>query len=59
MTSLAAPILAAAAKPAAMTAPVFGPRIIIGLVGVLLAVLVSSLNALSYTHLTLPKILRV
>ena len=36
MTSLAAPTLAAAAKPTAMTPPVFGPRIIIGLVGVLL-----------------------
>ena len=44
MTSLAAPTLAAAAKPTAMTPPVFGPRIIIGLVGVLLAVLVSGLN---------------
>ncbi|WP_460149873.1 MFS transporter [Pseudomonas sp. S3_A03] len=44
MTSLAAPTLAAAAKPATLAPPVFGPRIIIGLVGVLLAVLVSGLN---------------
>ncbi len=34
----------AASKPAAIAPPVFGPRIIIGLVGVLLAVLVSGLN---------------
>ena len=44
MTSLAAPALQAAAKPVALNPPVFGPRIIIGLVGVLLAVLVSGLN---------------
>lgn len=44
MTSLAAPALQAAAKPVALDPPVFGPRIIIGLVGVLLAVLVSGLN---------------
>ncbi|AIG04077.1 major facilitator family transporter [Pseudomonas fluorescens] len=44
MTSLAAPAPLAAAKPAAVSPPVFGPRIIIGLVGVLLAVLVSGLN---------------
>ena len=40
MTSLAAPVLQAAAKPTALSPPVFGPRIIIGLLGVLLAVLV-------------------
>ena len=34
----------AASKPAAIAPPVFGPRIIIGLVGVLLVVLVSGLN---------------
>ncbi|WP_347903089.1 MFS transporter [Pseudomonas purpurea] len=45
MTSLAVPAtLQAASKPAAAAPPVFGPRIIIGLVGVLLAVLVSGLN---------------
>lgn len=44
MTSLAAPAPLAAAKPTAIAPPVFGPRIIIGLVGVLLAVLVSGLN---------------
>ena len=44
MTSLAAPALQAAAKPVALAPPVFGLRIIIGLVGVLLAVLVSGLN---------------
>src|SRR5476651_2502887 len=44
MTSLAAPALQAAAKPTALNPPVFGPRIIIGLVGVLVAVLVSGLN---------------
>ncbi|KAF1012094.1 MAG: Multidrug export protein EmrB [Pseudomonas fluorescens] len=44
MTSLAAPALQAAATPVAASPPVFGPRIIIGLVGVLLAVLVSGLN---------------
>jgi MFS transporter, DHA2 family, multidrug resistance protein len=44
MTSLAAPAPLATAKPAAVSPPVFGPRIIIGLVGVLLAVLVSGLN---------------
>ncbi|WP_454838627.1 MFS transporter [Pseudomonas hormoni] len=44
MTSLTAPAPLAAASHSAMTTPVFGPRIIIGLVGVLLAVLVSGLN---------------
>ena len=45
MTSLTAPAPIAAASPAtAATPPVFGARIIIGLVGVLLAVLVSGLN---------------
>jgi DHA2 family multidrug resistance protein len=44
MTSLTAPAPLAAASPAAVAPPVFGPRIIIGLVGVLLAVLVSGLN---------------
>src|SRR5476651_724057 len=44
MTSLAAPALQAAAKPTALNPPVFGPRIVIGLVGVLIAVLVSGLN---------------
>lgn len=45
MTSLAATAPLVAAKPAtAVAPPVFGPRIIIGLVGVLLAVLVSGLN---------------
>jgi DHA2 family multidrug resistance protein len=44
MTSLTAPASLAVASPAAVTPPVFGPRIIIGLVGVLLAVLVSGLN---------------
>ena len=44
MTSLAAPALQAAATPTALSPPVFGPRIITGLVGVLLAVLVSGLN---------------
>jgi DHA2 family multidrug resistance protein len=45
MTSLAVPAtLEAASKPSVGTPPVFGPRIIIGLVGVLLAVLVSGLN---------------
>ncbi|WP_454845022.1 MFS transporter [Pseudomonas farris] len=45
MTSLTVAAPLAAAKPAtAVTPPVFGPRIIIGLVGVLLAVLVSGLN---------------
>ena len=45
MTSLTVPAPVAAASPAqAITPPVFGARIIIGLVGVLLAVLVSGLN---------------
>ncbi|WP_223480994.1 MULTISPECIES: MFS transporter [unclassified Pseudomonas] len=45
MTSLTAPAALAVASPTvAVTPPVFGPRIIIGLVGVLLAVLVSGLN---------------
>lgn len=44
MTSLTAPAPLAAASPAAVTPPIFGLRIIIGLVGVLLAVLVSGLN---------------
>ncbi len=45
MTSLTVTAPLAAAKPtAAVAPPVFGPRIIIGLVGVLLAVLVSGLN---------------
>ncbi|VVN38181.1 Multidrug export protein EmrB [Pseudomonas fluorescens] len=44
MTSLTAPAPLAAAGPAAVEPPVFGARIIIGLVGVLLAVLVSGLN---------------
>ncbi|KAE9642690.1 MFS transporter [Pseudomonas sp. PB106] len=45
MTSLTAAAPIAAASPAkAITPPVFGARIIIGLVGVLLAVLVSGLN---------------
>ena len=45
MTSLTAPAPLVVASPTvAVTPPVFGPRIIIGLVGVLLAVLVSGLN---------------
>ena len=44
MTSLTAPAPLAEASPAAVTPPIFGLRIIIGLVGVLLAVLVSGLN---------------
>ena len=45
MTSLTAPAPLAVASPTvAVAPPVFGPRIIIGLVGVLLAVLVSGLN---------------
>ncbi|RLU06171.1 EmrB/QacA family drug resistance transporter [Pseudomonas prosekii] len=44
MTSLTAPAPLAVASPAAVTPPIFGLRIIIGLVGVLLAVLVSGLN---------------
>jgi DHA2 family multidrug resistance protein len=44
MTSLTAPAPLAAASPTAVAPPVFGLRIIIGLVGVLLAVLVSGLN---------------
>ncbi|WP_095126613.1 MFS transporter [Pseudomonas sp. Irchel s3a12] len=45
MTSLSAAVPIAAASPATAAAPpVFGARIIIGLVGVLLAVLVSGLN---------------
>lgn len=44
MTSLTAPAPLVAVSPAAVTPPVFGSRIIIGLVGVLLAVLVSGLN---------------
>jgi DHA2 family multidrug resistance protein len=44
MTSLTAPAPLAATSPAAAAPPVFGLRIIIGLVGVLLAVLVSGLN---------------
>ncbi|MFJ3369097.1 MFS transporter [Pseudomonas sp. NPDC086251] len=44
MTSLTAPAPLAAASPVAVAPPVFGLRIIIGLVGVLLAVLVSGLN---------------
>ena len=45
MTSLTAPAPLAVASPTvAVMPPVFGPRIIIGLVGVLLAVLVSGLN---------------
>ncbi|MHC8311773.1 MFS transporter [Pseudomonas sp. GT1P32] len=45
MTSLTASAPLAVASPTvAVTPPVFGPRIIIGLVGVLLAVLVSGLN---------------
>lgn len=45
MTSLKVTAPLAAASPAAVVAPpVFGPRIIIGLLGVLLAVLVSGLN---------------
>ena len=45
MTSLTVPAPIAAASPATAAAPpVFGARIIIGLVGVLLAVLVSGLN---------------
>ncbi len=44
MTSLTVTAPLAATPPAAVTPPVFGPRIIIGLVGVLLAVLVSGLN---------------
>ena len=43
MTSLTAPAPVAATGPTA-SPQVFGPRIIIGLVGVLLAVLVSGLN---------------
>lgn len=43
MTSLTAPMPVAATRPAAAP-PVFGLRIIIGLVGVLVAVLVSGLN---------------
>ena len=44
MTSPSVTASLATASPAAVTPPVFGPRIIIGLVGVLLAVLVSGLN---------------
>lgn len=44
MTSLTVPATVVAAGPKALAPPVFGPRIIIGLVGVLLAVLVSGLN---------------
>jgi DHA2 family multidrug resistance protein len=44
MTSLTVTAPLAATRPAAVTPPVFGLRIIIGLVGVLLAVLVSGLN---------------
>ena len=45
MTSLAVPAtLEAASAPKAVAPPSFGPRIILGLVGVLLAVLVSGLN---------------
>lgn len=44
MTSLTVTAPLAATRPAAVAPPVFGPRIIIGLVGVLLAVLVSGLN---------------
>jgi DHA2 family multidrug resistance protein len=45
MTSLAVPAtLEAASKSSVGIPPIFGPRIIIGLVGVLLAVLVSGLN---------------
>ena len=44
MTSLTATAPLAATQPAIATPPVFGLRIIIGLVGVLLAVLVSGLN---------------
>ena len=45
MTSLAVPApLEAASTPKVAAPPTFGPRIIIGLVGVLLAVLVSGLN---------------
>ncbi|WP_097306282.1 MFS transporter [Pseudomonas chlororaphis] len=47
MSSLAVAVPApveVASKPAAISPPVFGPRIIIGLLGVLLAVLVSGLN---------------
>jgi len=44
MTSLMVTAPLAATSPAAVTPPIFGPRIIIGLVGVLLAVLVSGLN---------------
>ncbi|TWD46138.1 MFS transporter [Pseudomonas sp. SJZ131] len=44
MTSLTAPAPLAVASPATVTPPIFGLRIIIGLVGVLLAVLVSGLN---------------
>ena len=43
MTSLTAPVPVAATGPTA-SPQIFGPRIIIGLVGVLLAVLVSGLN---------------
>ena len=43
MTSLTVTAPLAAASPTAVTPSVFGPRIIIGLVGVLLAVLVLSL----------------
>lgn len=45
MTSLAVPApLEAASTPKVAAPPTFEPRIIIGLVGVLLAVLVSGLN---------------
>ena len=44
MTSLTVTAPIAAAAPMAAAPPVFGARIIIGLVGVLLAVLVSGLN---------------
>jgi len=45
MTSLAVPApIEAASTPKVVAPPTFGPRIIIGLVGVLLAVLVSGLN---------------
>ncbi|UWF49522.1 MFS transporter [Pseudomonas sp. N3-W] len=44
MTSLTVTAPLAVASPTAITPPVFGLRIIIGLVGVLLAVLVSGLN---------------
>lgn len=45
MTSIAVPAtLEAASKSSVGIPPIFGPRIIIGLIGVLLAVLVSGLN---------------